>query len=141
MLLADDVKKRAWRKFLLPRIQTVERTARHFTPPPADKIKKHLVGSIGRFTGDEDIEVRLHFTATAAPYVRERPWHVSQKLIVLPDGSIEVTLRLNNLKDVQRRILSNGHHVAVLAPPELRASIAAEIAALTRTYAPEIASL
>ena len=141
MLIAEDTGRKAWRNFLLPRVHAVERTARTFTPPPISRIKNYLAGSLGRFTGPEEIEVRLRFSATAAPYVRERPWHASQTLAALPDGGLEATLRLNNLVDVQRRILANGRHVEVLAPPELRASLAAEIAAMTRTYAPEITAL
>lgn len=140
MLVAEDAGRKAWRNFLLPRIHAIERTARTFTPPPPDRIKKHLAGSLGRFTGDQEIEVRLRFTATAAPYVRERPWHPSQTLRALPDGGIETTLRLNNLKDIERRVLANGAHVEVLAPPELRAALATAIAALAQTYAPEIAA-
>lgn len=138
MLVAEDTAKNAWRNFLLARIHTIERTARRFTPPPSAKIKQHLAGSLGRFTGNTDHEVRLRFSATAAPYVKERPWHASQTLVALPDGSIEVTLRLNNLIDVQRRLLANGRHVEVLAPVELRASVAAEIAAMSRPYAAEL---
>lgn len=141
MLIAEDPAKRAWRNFLLPRILALSATGKRFTPPPADKIKRHLAGSLGRFTGDQEIEVRLRFTATAAPYVRERPWHPSQTLRDLPDGGVETTLRLNNLVDVSRRLLANGRHVEVLAPAELRAALAAEIAAMAGGYASEINAL
>jgi predicted DNA-binding transcriptional regulator YafY len=140
MLVAEDAGRKAWRNFLLPRIHALEPTGKRFTPPPADKIKTHLAGSLGRFTGDAEIEVRLRFSATAAPYVRERPWHPSQKLRDLPDGGVETTLRLNNLKDIERRVLANGAHAEVLAPPELRTALATAVAALAQTYAPEIAA-
>ncbi len=141
MLVAEDPSRAGWRNFLLSRIEAIAPTGNVFAPPPPARLRAYLAGSLGRFTGTADHTVRLRFTATAARYVRERPWHASQTISDLPDGVIEVTLRLNNLIDVQRRILANGHHIAVLAPPELRASIATEIALLTRTYAPEIASL
>ena len=140
VLVADDLDRAAWRKFVLARIQEIRATESPFAPPPREKIRAHLAGSLGRFTGDEDHAVRLRFDATAAPYVRERPWHASQTLRDLPDGAVEVELRLNNLIDVRRRVLANGRHVEVLAPPELRADIAAELATLARAYAPEIAA-
>lgn len=140
MLIAEDAGRKAWRNFLLPRIHAIERTARTFTPPSPDKLKKHLAGSLGRFTGDQEIEVRLRFSATAAPYLRERPWHTSQKFTPLAQGGAEVVLTLNNLVDVQRRILASGRHVEVLTPPELRQSIASEIAAMSRAYSAEIDS-
>lgn len=141
MLIAQDLERGAWRNFLLTRIDSLAPTGRHFTPPPRGKIVRHLLGSVGRFTGDEEIEVRLKFDAIAAPYIRERPWHTSQHIESNSDGSIEVTLRLNNLIDVQRRVLANGRHVEVLSPPELRANLAADIAALAQTYASEIHAL
>jgi predicted DNA-binding transcriptional regulator YafY len=140
MLVGEDPSRTGWRNFVLSRIQSIAATGKTFTPPPTEAIKVHLTGSLGRFTGETEIEVRLRFSATAAPYAKERPWHDSQKLSPLPDGGAEVTLTLNNLIDVQRRILANGRHVEVLSPAELRQTVADEIAALTRTYALEIAA-
>lgn len=140
LLVAADPTRPTWRKFLLSRIQTITTTGQTFVPPPPSALKAYLAGSLGRFTGDKKITVRLRFSATAAPYLRERAWHPSQTLLALPDGGVETTLTLNNLIDVQRRILANGQHVEVLSPPELRASIAAELTALARLYAPEIAA-
>lgn len=137
-LVAEDPARAGWRKFLLGRIRELIDTGRTFAPPSLEKIRAYLAGSLGRFTGDKLHEVRLRFTATAAPYVRERPWHASQTLRERPGGVVETTLHLNNLVDVQRRVLSCGRHVEVLSPPELRAAIAAELAALARTYAPEL---
>lgn len=140
VLVAEDPAKREWRKFLLARIHAIAVAPDRFTPPAKNKIRAYLAGSLGRFTGETDYTVRLRFDPTAAPYVRERPWHDSQKLSPLPDGSAEVTLRLNNLIDVKRRLLASGRHVEALEPAELRAALAAEIAALATTYAPEIAA-
>lgn len=139
-LVAEDPARAGWRKFILSRIREVGPAGARFSPPPAEMIKQHLAGSLGRFTGEQLQEVRLRFDVVAAPYVRERPWHASQTLADLPDGAVEATLRLNNLIDVKRRILANGRHVEALAPPELRAALAEEIAALARAYAPEIAA-
>jgi predicted DNA-binding transcriptional regulator YafY len=138
VLVAAEPGRETWKNFLLSRIQLIEATARRFTAPPTGAIKAHLAGNLGRFTGTTKREVRLRFSATAAPYVKERPWHDSQQFTPLPDGRAEVALTLNNLVDVQRRLLAHGRHVEVLAPPELRASLAAEIACLARTYAAEI---
>lgn len=140
-LVAEDPARAGWRKFLLGRIRDIVATTTRFTPPPPEKIRAHLAGSLGRFTGEKILEVVLRFDATAAPYVREKPWHASQTLRALPDGVVEITLRLNNLIDVRRRVLACGRHVEVVAPPELRANIAAELAALAKTYAPEIAAV
>lgn len=140
VLVADDPARGALRKFLLSRIRDLTPLSSGFTPPPRERVRAYLAGSLGRFTGETLHEVRLRFDATAAPYLRERPWHASQILCELPDGGVEVTLRLNNLIDVRRRVLSNGRHVEVLTPPELRSAVAEELAVLARVYAPDLAA-
>ncbi len=139
-LVADDPARSGWRKFLLGRIREIESAEARFTPPPRERIRAYLAGSLGRFTGEKIHAVQLLFEAPLATYLREKPWHASQALRVLADGRVEATLHLNNLIDVQRRVLACGRHVEVISPPELRANIATELAALSATYAPELAS-
>lgn len=135
VLIAHDPARRAPRNFLLGRIREAAATAATFTPPPDFDLKAYLRGSLGRFTGGgEETEVRLAFDATLAPYLRERPWHASQTITDRPAGSLEVTLRLNNLTDVRRHILACGRHIEVLAPAELRAAIHAEATALAERH-------
>lgn len=73
MLIAHDAEKDAWRSFLLDRIHGLEPNGKHFMPPNREAIRDQLKGCLGRFTGEKEIDVRLGFTAIAAPYVRERP--------------------------------------------------------------------
>lgn len=127
MLIAHDVKRRARRNFLLTRLRAANATGAHFEPPADFDLQAYLRGSLGRFTGEREWDVRIAFDATAAPYVREHPWHPSQVIHAQHDGSIEVTLRLNNLIDIQRRVLACGRHAEVLAPPELREAIRNEV--------------
>jgi predicted DNA-binding transcriptional regulator YafY len=134
MLVAYDVKRAACRSFLLARIQAVEWTGRRFEPPAGFRIDAYLSGSVGRFAGTDEHLVRIAVDATAAPYLRERPWHSTQTLVERAGGAIEVTLRLNNLIDIERRVLACGVHVEVLEPRELRESIRAIVAALAYRY-------
>lgn len=134
MLVAEDPTRLAWRNFLLARIQIIGPAGERFAAPSREKIRAYLAGSLGRFTGEQLHDVRLHFAAPLASYLREKPWHASQVLHELPDGSVEATLRLNNLIDVQRRVLACGSQVEVLAPPELRARVAAEHRAAAARY-------
>jgi predicted DNA-binding transcriptional regulator YafY len=134
VLVAHDPARRAPRNFLLGRIQQAQAAPDTFTPPAGFDLQAYLRGSLGRFTGEAEIEVRLVFDATLAPYLRERPWHASQAMVERPGGAIEVTLRLNNLTDVRRHILACGRHVEVLAPVALRAAIHAEATALAERH-------
>jgi proteasome accessory factor B len=135
VLIAHDPARRARRNFLLGRIREACATTATFAAPEDFDLKSYLRGSLGRFTGEGETEVRLAFDAALAPYLRERPWHASQTITDRPDGSIEATLRLNNLTDVRRHILACGRHVEILAPIDLRATIHAEAAALAARHA------
>ena len=68
--------------------------------------------------------MRLRFDPFAASFVRERKWHDSQQVQELSDGGLELTLSLGNFFEVQQWILSWGAHVEVLAPDDLRKSVA-----------------
>jgi predicted DNA-binding transcriptional regulator YafY len=134
VLIAHDPARRSPRNFLLARIRDAQATAETFRPPTDFNLSAYLRGSLGRFTGNAEIDVRLRFDATLAPYLRERPWHSSQIITETPNGALEVTLRLNNLIDLRRHILACGRHVEVLAPSELRQEIRAEAAALAARH-------
>jgi predicted DNA-binding transcriptional regulator YafY len=138
MLVAHDVARNAPRNFLLARIRDAKATGPRFEPPAGFDAKIYLRGSLGRFTGETEHEVRIVLDAVAAPYVRERPWHPSQKITERPDGTIEATFRLNNLIDIERRLLACGAHAEVLAPPELRETIRAAAVAMCARYASDV---
>jgi predicted DNA-binding transcriptional regulator YafY len=136
MLVAHDARRDAPRNFLLARIRDVAPTGSRFEPPSGFDLATYLRGSLGRFSGAGEHEVRIALDAVAAPYVRERPWHASQKIVERPDGGIELTLRLNNLIDIERRVLACGAHAEVLAPAELRETLRAAAASMLARYTP-----
>jgi proteasome accessory factor B len=67
-----------------------------------------------------EVEVRLHFSAVAAPRVRESVWHHSQTLVDTSDGGCELTMRVGGIKEVRAWVLGWGADVEVLAPEALR---------------------
>lgn len=130
VLIAHDPARNGIRNFLLARIERARATTATFAPPVGFDLSAYLRGSIGRFTGPDEMEVRILVDAALAPYVRERPWHRSQTLTEHPDGSVEIALQLNNLIDIRRRVLACGAHAEVLSPAELRGAIHQEALAL-----------
>jgi len=46
--------------------------------------------------------------------------HASQQLTDRPDGTLRVTMTLNNLEEVERWVLSFGEHGTVVKPQDLR---------------------
>ncbi len=134
MLVAFDPARRAPRNFLLSRLRSAEPTGARFKAPAGFDLKRYLRGSLGRFTGSTDHEVRIVFDATVAPYIRENPWHPSQTLRPLSGGRLEASFRLNNLIDIRRHILACGAHAELLSPEELRASLRSEISSMGIRY-------
>lgn len=134
VLIAHDPSRSAPRNFLLGRIQTATATAASFEPPASFDVQTYLRGSLGRFTGTEDIPVRLLFDAELGPYLRERPWHPSQILKEHSDGRLEATYRLNHLADLTRRVLACGSKVEVLSPDQLRQTVLEEAAAIVERH-------
>ena len=57
--------------------------------------------------------------------MRETVWHRSQVLTELPDGHVELTVRVAGIVEIRPWILSWGDQVEVLDPPELREAVAA----------------
>lgn len=136
VLVAHDPARHDRRNFLLARIQHAAATPATFASPPGFDLQAYLRGSLGRFTGEKEIEVELLFAPALEAYLRESPWHSSQQLAPKPDGRVACRLRLNNLIDIRRRVLACGAQVEVLAPAELRDSLRTEAAALVARYAP-----
>ena len=58
--------------------------------------------------------------AGLADRIREREWHESQEIRDLPDGRLELKLRLGALPEIERWVLTWGSDAEVVEPRELR---------------------
>ncbi len=135
-LVAFDVARGALRTFAVPRISHVVTTKQRFTKPADFSAETFFADALGVLGGRGDHRVVIRFAAAAADRVREREWHESQELRELPDGRIELRLRLGALPEVERWVLGWGPSAEVVAPPELRQRVRAAVAALTALYDP-----
>ncbi len=126
-LLALDVKRKAMRTFALTRMRQAELGKAPFTISKGFDADAHLRGSFGVFKGDPewDYEVVVDFDTWAADEIRGRRWHQSQEIMELPKGLVRLTLRLNNLEEVERWVLSFGTHATVARPRALRERLGA----------------
>ena len=122
-LFAYDHLRKDVRTFVPARIQSAEPTGKTFTPPAKFALEKQLRDSFGIHSRDGDYEVVLRFTELVADYIREKRWHPSQDLVELPNGAVELRLRLGSLQEVERWVLGWGGAASVIAPPELVASV------------------
>ena len=115
--------RRDIRTFVPARIQSAESTGKQFKRRKNFSIENALRDSFGVHSGKADYKVVIRFNETVADYIREKKWHASQKLKNLPNGRVELTLRLSSLIEVQRWILSWAGNAEVIAPKELRKAV------------------
>jgi proteasome accessory factor B len=138
-LVAHDPERGALRTFALPRIGHVKVLNARFTRPADFSPERFFASALGVLGGAGNFRVVVRFSASVADRVREREWHESQELSPLPEGGVELTLRLGALAEVAGWILSWGADAEVLRPPELRRRLAATAAALAERYSADSA--
>ena len=122
-LVAHDPARGAMRNFAMTRMRRVGLLEERCTLPKGFQIEDYLKGSFGIFQAGDDFEVVVDFDNWAGELVRERKWHRSQQLTDLPGGGVRLHLRLNNLAEVERWILSWGTHATVVRPERLREAV------------------
>ena len=112
----------------------VQVTQHSFVPPRDFDPNDYLKGSFSVFRGTDDFEVVLDFDRWAADLIRGRTWHASQELIELPKGQLRMRLRLNNLEEIERFVLSWGTHATVVRPKALITRIRQIVGELRQRY-------
>jgi len=109
--------------FSLGRIRKLKPTRRHFDMADDFDADAYLGGTFGVFVRQERHRVRIRFTGVAARYIQERSWHPSQKLTRKSDGSVVLEMRLADIEEVGRWVLTWGSEAKVLGPKELVAHV------------------
>jgi proteasome accessory factor B len=107
------------RTFVPARIVALRETGRTFRRPKRFSLEKRLRDSFGVITGQGHHRVLIRFEDEVADYVREKRWHSSQTIKELPDGAVELGMKLSSLTEVHRWILTWGGQAVPLAPPAL----------------------
>ena len=131
-LVGHDHRENALRTFAVERIQSAKLTNRRFEIPPDFNFDEFQKTAFNVIWGEPQ-EVKIHFSAAQAPYIRERTWHPSQEIETEPDGSVILTLKVGDLGEVKRWLIGFGAEAEVLGPEELRADIAEECAVIAQS--------
>lgn len=123
------------RIFKLDRILDVDVTQREFDPRNVDGIASQLRQSWGGVVfGDAQFEVTIDFTPAVEARIRESYWHPSQRLEPLEGGGVRLTVSLPSLLEITPWVRGWGPEAVVVGPEELRAEIAASLAAAAAKY-------
>jgi predicted DNA-binding transcriptional regulator YafY len=91
---------------------------------PADFDANHYLSSTwGSYTYEKTEVVKLRFSPKVAKAIKETTWHPSQKIETQADGSMIMTLNVQNTLDFRSWILGKQEDVEVLEPVSLRNQI------------------
>jgi predicted DNA-binding transcriptional regulator YafY len=118
-----------WRKteriFAVERVRELRILATRFTVRPGFDVEEYLKQSWGIVKG-EIVPVKVIFSRAVGRYIRERLWHQSQRLRGLPDGRLEMTMRVPDTLELRRWLLGYAAEAEVLEPPRLRETLRSE---------------
>jgi predicted DNA-binding transcriptional regulator YafY len=121
--------------FIIDRILgEVKIEAETFEIPEGFNIDRYLGSAWGAFA-DQNVEViKLRFSKRIGQAVRETSFHPSQVTEMQRDGSLLMTLKVNNTGDFHAWIMSWGKDVEVLEPESLRNQMRDVVRSLADTY-------
>ncbi|MEJ7597339.1 MAG: transcriptional regulator [Kofleriaceae bacterium] len=107
-----------------------------FTIPDSSPLRDVLEGAFGPHLPDTGgpHDVIVQFGADKAALVSSREWHPSQRVTVLPGGSVRVELRVPSLAPIVSWVLEWGPHARALAPETLVTSVVRELEAARAMY-------
>jgi len=121
------------RDFALDRIREVAILEEIFVRPSRFSPREYLVKAFRMYRG-ELVKIRIRFDHYQAAWIKERIWHVTQKIEDLPDGGVIFTIQAHP-EEIKRWIIGYGAHAEVLEPKSLREEIRREIQKLQDFYA------
>ena len=134
-LFGFDLMRKAIRTFVLTRMARLRLCEGKFDPVRFS-LAEYLRDSFGLFKGrdGDDYEVVVDFDAWAADEVRGHRCHDGQKVMELPKGMLRLTMRLNNLEEVEKWVVSFGAHATVVRPRALRERLCKTAVELAERY-------
>jgi len=127
--------RQALRTFAVERIVSVEEGRERFEIPEGYHAGQALEGAFG-IVAEPPMEVEIRFSAAIAHAIKDRTWHVSQRISETDDGSLLLSFRAGGKLEILSWLLSYGPHAELLSPPELRSELTALLHATSQKYPP-----
>lgn len=126
--------KKALRIFAVECIRAVGPLAKAAKFVPESTLDRELASAYGIFAGKPSATAILVFTAQRARWVADELWHPEQQSCWLTDGRYELRLPYSDNRELLMDILKYGAEVQVVAPLELRETVAESLRAAARQY-------
>jgi predicted DNA-binding transcriptional regulator YafY len=115
------------RTFAFDRIIDVKERYLYFKPQGSFDLDEYLSHSWG-IVDDEEVAVKVRFTAKAADYVLRKKWHPSEQRSMLPDGGVELTYTVAGIDEIKHWVYSWLPHVEIIEPEWFRQQATEELA-------------
>lgn len=132
-VIGHDHKSGEVRTFAVDRIGSATLLEQRFEVPADFDFEARTASAFG-VVADAPEPVRIRFAPRWALYVQEHEWHPSQQLSRTPEGGVELSMEVGVGDELRGWVLSFGAGAEVLAPPALRAEVAAELARAGARY-------
>lgn len=118
-LFAYDVEAAQVKTFAVERfVELVRRRRERFTMPHGWRPEAHIANAFGIIGGAAE-QVAIAFDPAIASYLEERVWHPTQTFRTLPDGRLELRMRVAPTVELETWILGFGPDAQVLEPSSL----------------------
>lgn len=127
-------KRQEIRWFRIDRIKELRVLNATFERDPKFDSKSYIQKIFQHEVGGHPVNVKIWFDASAAPFIRERRWHLSQEIEEHVDGSLTLYLLISGLNDLKRWVLGYGKGAVVKEPPELVKLVQQEIKSMSQNY-------
>jgi predicted DNA-binding transcriptional regulator YafY len=133
-LFALDVESGQIKTYAVERFSEVmRRRGEHFVVPVGWRPEAHIANAFGIISGPpEHVVVAFHERVEA--YIRERTWHATQSFVTRRDGRLELHMDVAVTVELQTWIQGFGADAEVIAPPQLRSTIATALRAALDRY-------
>ncbi|MFC4990702.1 helix-turn-helix transcriptional regulator [Rubritalea tangerina] len=139
-VIGYDIEREGLRTFALQRMVGVRVLKAQFERPADFNVGDYLGGSLGVWgngsSGKAAEGVVIHVDGWVARLVQERLWHPSQKVkwLDVDGGVVEVTMQLENLKEVTQLMLSWGSKAKAVSPAHWVNAVRRELAESLERY-------
>lgn len=122
-----------FRVYNMARIQNIS-VAECFEWDESFDINSHIDPDFGVWAQGKSFTVELLFSQEVHTFILERQWHVGQRCCLQEDGRVLLTFETNQFDEILHWVMSFGHKVLVLNPPELKEAMRREIATMAKMY-------
>jgi predicted DNA-binding transcriptional regulator YafY len=133
-LFALDVESGQIKTYAVERFSEVlRRRGEHFAVPVGWRPEAHIANAFGIISGPPE-HVVIAFHERVEAYIRERTWHATQSFVTRRDGRLELHMDVAVTVELQTWIQAFGSDAEVIAPPQLRTTIATALRAALDRY-------